>query len=58
MPSYGLDPAIYGPLEERCRAELGGDRFERLVDWGFGLTHDELIDMVPLDGRGRTGTTT
>ena len=49
MPSYGLDPAIYGPLEERCRAELGGDRFERIVDRGFGLTHDELIDMTSSD---------
>ena len=58
MPSYGLDPSIYGPLEERCRAELGGDRFERLVDRGFGLTHDDLIDMAPLDGSGHAGTTT
>ena len=29
MPSWGLDPAVYGPLEERCRDELGVDRFER-----------------------------
>jgi hypothetical protein len=27
--------------------ELGRDRFERLVDRGFGLTHDEPIDMAP-----------
>ena len=58
MPSYGLDPAIYGPLEERCRAELGGGRFEQLVDRGFRLTHDELIDMMPPDACGRAGTTT
>ena len=58
MPSYGLDPTIYGPLEEWCRAALGGDRFERNVERGFGLTHDELIDMVSSDRQGRAGTTT
>lgn len=46
MPSWGLDPAVYGPLEERCREGLGPDRFERLAERGAGLTHDHLIDMV------------
>jgi predicted ATPase/DNA-binding SARP family transcriptional activator len=52
MPSYGLDPAIYGPLEERCRAGLGSARFEALAEQGAGLTHDELTDMVDARARG------
>jgi non-specific serine/threonine protein kinase len=48
MPAYGLDPTIYGPLEERCRERLGPDRLAQLAERGAGLTHDELIDVVDL----------
>ena len=37
-PSYGLDPAIYGPLEERCREALGTNQFEAYVEQGAVLT--------------------
>jgi tetratricopeptide (TPR) repeat protein len=46
MPAYGLDPAVYGPLEERCRAGLGDDRFEGLAEQGWAMTHDQLMDLV------------
>jgi len=46
MPFYGLDPAIYGPTEEQCRDGLGADRFERLAEQGWAMTHDELTDLV------------
>jgi predicted ATPase/DNA-binding SARP family transcriptional activator len=46
MPSYGLDPAIYGPLEERCREGLGRDRLLGLVSQGEQMTHEELVDFV------------
>lgn len=46
MPAYGLDPAIYGPLEERCRQELGADTCLRLVIQGDQMTHEQLVDFV------------
>jgi hypothetical protein len=46
MPSWGLDPTVYGPLEERCRDELGADRFEALAVQGAALTHAQLLDLV------------
>jgi tetratricopeptide (TPR) repeat protein len=46
MPSYGLDPAIYGPLEEQCRDGLGVARFEALAKHGAELTHAQLLDLV------------
>jgi hypothetical protein len=46
MPSYGLDPAIYGPLEEQCRDALGVARFEALAKHGAELTHAQLLDLV------------
>jgi predicted ATPase/DNA-binding SARP family transcriptional activator len=46
MPAYGLDPAIYAPLEERCRAGLGGDRFEELAERGWAMGHEELMGLV------------
>ena len=46
MPAYGLDPAIYGPLEAQCRDGLGHDRFLRLVSHGVQMTHEALIDFV------------
>jgi predicted ATPase/DNA-binding SARP family transcriptional activator len=45
-PAYGLDSAIYGPLEERCRDALGDDEFERLAARGEALSHDELINFA------------
>ena len=46
MPSYGMDPAIYVPLEERCRDVLGADRFESLAEQGAVLTHAQLLDLI------------
>jgi predicted ATPase/DNA-binding SARP family transcriptional activator len=45
-PAYGLDPAIYGPLEKRCRDALGDDEFERLAARGEALSHDELVNLA------------
>ena len=46
MPAYGLDPSIYGPIEERCRAALGDDRFTELAAQGEAMAHEELVDLV------------
>jgi hypothetical protein len=46
MPAYGLDPAIYGPIEDRCRSGLGADRLQQLDMQGAALTHDELVDLI------------
>ena len=46
MPAYGLDPAVYGPIEERCQSRLGDDRLAQLVVQGVALTHDHLVDLV------------
>ncbi len=46
MPAYGLDPAVYGPLEERCREGLGVDTCLRLVSQGEEMTHEQLVDFV------------
>jgi predicted ATPase/DNA-binding SARP family transcriptional activator len=56
MPAYGFDPAIWGPIEERCREGLGPGRFERLAERGAGLTHDELIDLVHVAGASADGS--
>jgi hypothetical protein len=45
-PVPTLDPAIYGPLEERCREALGDERFERLAVRGDAMSHEQLIDLV------------
>jgi predicted ATPase/DNA-binding SARP family transcriptional activator len=46
MPAYGLDPTVYGPVEERCRDALGDDRFGQLAAHGEAMTHDQLMDLV------------
>ena len=46
MPAYGLDPSIYRPIEERCRAALGDDRFTELAAQGEAMAHEELVDLV------------
>jgi tetratricopeptide (TPR) repeat protein len=46
MPAYGLDPAVYGPLEKRCREGLGVDPCLRLVSQGEQMTHEQLVDFV------------
>lgn len=46
MPAYGLDPTVYGPIEERCRDALGRGRFDQLAAQGEALTHDQLMDLV------------
>jgi tetratricopeptide (TPR) repeat protein len=43
---YGLDPAIYGPLEELCRNALGDDEFSRLSARGEAMSHDELMTLA------------
>jgi predicted ATPase/DNA-binding SARP family transcriptional activator len=45
-PAYALDPAIYRPLEERCRDALGDDEFDRLAARGEALSHDELMTLA------------
>jgi predicted ATPase/DNA-binding SARP family transcriptional activator len=45
-PPYALDPAIYGPLEERCRNALGDDEFGRLAAQGDAMSHDELMTIA------------
>ena len=45
-PVYGLDPTVYGPLEEHCRDALGDDEYERLAARGEALSHDELITLA------------
>jgi predicted ATPase/DNA-binding SARP family transcriptional activator len=49
MPSYGLDPTVYGPIEERCREELGDGRFEHLAERGDAMSDDGLINLVDAD---------
>jgi hypothetical protein len=46
MPPYGLDPAIYGPLERQCQDVLGVDRSEALAGQGVVLTQAQLLDLV------------
>jgi predicted ATPase/DNA-binding SARP family transcriptional activator len=46
MPSYGLDPTIYRPIEERCTNALGHDRFDQLAAQGEAMTHEQLMDLV------------
>jgi hypothetical protein len=46
MPSYGLDPAVYGPLEERCREGLGADTCLLLASRGEQMTHEQLVDFI------------
>jgi predicted ATPase/DNA-binding SARP family transcriptional activator len=46
MLAPNLDPAIYGPIEERCREALGDGRFDELAARGEAMSHDELVDLV------------
>ncbi|MCU0478056.1 MAG: winged helix-turn-helix domain-containing protein [Chloroflexi bacterium] len=46
LPAYGLDPAVYGPLEERCREGLGVATCLQLVSQGEQMTHEQLVDFV------------
>jgi predicted ATPase len=48
-PAYALDPAIYRPLEERCRNALGDDEYYRLAARGEAMSHDELVGLVGAD---------
>ncbi|HSC90187.1 MAG TPA: BTAD domain-containing putative transcriptional regulator [Gaiellaceae bacterium] len=41
-----LDPAVYGPIEDGCRAALGDERFEELAARGEAMSHDELMELV------------
>ena len=49
MPVPTLDPAIYGPLEERCREALGNERFDLVAERGEAMTNDELVDLANND---------
>ena len=46
MAAWGLDPAVYGPVEQRCRAALGDTEFDRLAIRGEAMNHDELTDLA------------
>jgi tetratricopeptide (TPR) repeat protein len=46
MPAWGLDPSIYGSVEERCRAALGDDEFNRLAARADTMDHDELVSLA------------
>jgi hypothetical protein len=46
MPAPTLDPAIYGPVELRCREVLGAEQFGVLAARGARITHDEFADLV------------
>ena len=49
LPALLLDPAVLGPIEQRCRAALGDDRFVELAARGKAMSHDELMDFVGAD---------
>ena len=49
VPFYGLDSSIDGPIEERCREELGHGRFDQLTARGEAMTHDQLMNLVDAD---------
>jgi predicted ATPase/DNA-binding SARP family transcriptional activator len=49
MPAYGLDPNVYGPIEERCRHALGHDRFDELAAQGDAMTLDQLMNLAGAD---------
>lgn len=46
MPAPTLDPAIYGPVEARCREALGAQELDDLLARGTQMTHDQLVDLV------------
>lgn len=45
------DPAVHGPIEERCRNALGRARFDRLVERGQAMDHDRLMRLAGADDR-------
>jgi predicted ATPase/DNA-binding SARP family transcriptional activator len=49
MPAYFLDPSVYEPIAERCRAALGDARFEQLGEQADAITHHELMSLVGAD---------
>lgn len=57
MPAHLQDPAVYGPIEERCRDALGRARFDLLVRQGTAMTHDELVSLAGVEEL-RAGATT
>jgi non-specific serine/threonine protein kinase len=46
MPAYGLDPAVYGPIEQRCQDVLGHDLSDHLARRGGAMTHDQLMNLA------------
>jgi hypothetical protein len=49
LPALLLDPAVLGPIEQRCRDALGNDRFEEVAARGRAMSHDGLVDLVGAD---------
>jgi predicted ATPase len=54
MPQFGMDPAVYEPIESSVRQALGAHAFERLSEEGRRLGHQEILDIA-LGGKGRDG---
>jgi hypothetical protein len=46
MPQYGLDPRIYSEVEGACRAGLGLERTDALLDRGLVMSHTALVDLA------------
>lgn len=54
MPQFGMDPAVYEPIESSARQALGDQGFERLSDEGRRLSHLKILEIA-LGGKGRAG---
>jgi len=46
MPQYGLDPRVYAEVEGACRARLGRERADALMDRGLAMSHSALVDLA------------
>jgi hypothetical protein len=46
MPHYGLNPEIYGPIEEYCRAALGNENYELVSQEGHRMGYEGLTVLT------------
>jgi hypothetical protein len=46
MPRWGLDPRIYSEVEGTCRARLGRERADVLMDRGHTMSHTALVELA------------
>jgi hypothetical protein len=46
MPRWGLDPRIYSEVEGTCRARLGRERADALMDRGHTMSHTALVELA------------